>query len=61
VTENYNTQADYDAGNVSSTASETGAWVTTSSWGGGGGGCGGGDTGAQFHMTDVQAEQLSAC
>jgi hypothetical protein len=32
VTENYNSQADYDAGVVSSSSSTQGSWVTTSSW-----------------------------
>lgn len=35
-TQHYNSQADYDAGIVSSTTTEETPWVTTESWGGGG-------------------------
>jgi len=56
VTENYNSQADLDAGIVSSTASQQGAWVTTSSWGGGG--CGGGGREGVEYVMDAQAEQI---
>jgi len=59
VTENYNTQADYDAGNVSSSNSETGAWVTTSSWGGGDSGCGGRER-EGIYMMEMQAAE-SVC
>jgi hypothetical protein len=60
VTENYNTQADYDAGNVSSTASETGAWVTTNSWGGGGGG-GCAEREGGIYMMEIQEAEMSTC
>lgn len=47
VTENYNTQADFDLGNVASTTTEESAWTVTSSWSGSG--CGGGGIGTGYN------------
>jgi hypothetical protein len=56
VTQNYNSQADYDAGIVASTSTEETTWVTTETWSGSG--CGGDSGGLREGGLYFQQQEL---
>ena len=60
VTENYNSQSDYDNGIVASTSTyEEPTWTVTESWSGS---CGGGSTdGTRFHQYEMIQAEVSSC